>query len=260
MSFPDYMLDPNAVLKDNAQWRYKSAPNYTNTNRVFEETKSTNWGEGKLELLVQNLVKNWEKEASYKIDAKEWRTISQEKYEFRLNGGPASNANDMLRIGTYNASIGEHGVKGVYETKEMDFHSSHKLFKGVMKTFNWEVVELIGGPPKVAIKWRHWGVMSGNYRAKLSSGRTVRAKATGKLIEVFGMTTAEVNDKFQVTSLETFWEPDQMFRQLVEGGLEDFEEGLDVGEKVEAIEPEEGAGSAAPGATCPIGLNRSSKL
>ena len=96
------------------------------------------------------------------------------------------------------------------------------------------------------------GVMNGNYRAKLSSGRSVRAKATGKLIEVFGMTTAEVNDKFQVVSLETFWEPDSMFRQLIESGLEDLGDALGEGEKVEAIEAEEGAGSAAPGATCPI--------
>ncbi|TEB27865.1 hypothetical protein FA13DRAFT_1736042 [Coprinellus micaceus] len=252
MSFPDFLLDPNAVLKDDAKWRYNLRPDYTNTNNVFNQTKSTDWPDGSLQLLVQNLVKNWEKEASFKVDAKEWRTISQEKYEFRLNGGPPSSAEDMLRLGTYNALIGEHGVKGVYEIKGMDFSASHKLFKGAMKTFNWEVLELIGGPPKVAIKWRHWGVMTGNYRAKLSSGRSVRAKATGKLIEVFGMTTAEVNDKFQVVSLETFWEPDSMFQQLIENGLENLDDALGEGEKVEAIEAEEGAGSAAPGATCPI--------
>lgn len=93
--------------------------------------------------------------------------------------------------------------------------------------------------------------MSGNYRAKLSSGRSVRAKATGKLIEVFGMTTAEVNDKFQVVSLETFWEPDSMFQQLIENGLENLDESLEGGERVEAIEAEEGSG-AAPGGACPI--------
>lgn len=112
-------------------------------------------------------MKNWEKEASYKTDSKEWRTISQEKYEFRLNGGPASTAEDMLRLGTYNALIGEHGVKDVYEPQSMDFHASHKLFKGAMKTFNWEVLELIGVPPKVAIKWRHWGAFSSSTLAPI---------------------------------------------------------------------------------------------
>jgi hypothetical protein len=104
-------------------------------------------------------VKNWEKEASYKVDPKEWRTISQDHYSFHLNGGPGMNAEDMLRLGTYNALIGEHGVKGVYETTAMDFSKSHKLFKGAMKTFNWEVLEVLGGPPKVSVKWRHWGML-----------------------------------------------------------------------------------------------------
>lgn len=63
----------------------------------------------------------------------------------------------MLRLGTYNALIGEKGVAGVYEPSAMDFGASHKLFKGAMKTFNWEVLEVIGAPPKVSIKWRHWG-------------------------------------------------------------------------------------------------------
>lgn len=98
--------------------------------------------------------------------------------------------------------------------------------------------------------------MSGNYRAKLSSGRIVWAKATGKLIEVFGLTTAEVNDQFQVTFLETFWEPNQMFRQLVEGGLE-FSGGESVeGEQLDAIvldvEEHDGGPRAAGATSCPV--------
>lgn len=79
--------------------------------------------------------------------------------------------------------------------------------------------------------------MSGNYRAKLNSGRTVVAKAHNKLIEIFGITVAEVDEGFRIKFLETFWEPDQMFRQLVSGGMEDLEgEGeLREGEKVEEV-------------------------
>lgn len=90
--------------------------------------------------------------------------------------------------------------------------------------------------------------MSGNYRAKLNSGRTVIAKANNKLIEVYGVTVAEVNDKFQITFLETFWEPDQMFRQLVSGGLEELEESqkLKEGEKVEELHAVGGTG------VCPV--------
>ncbi|KAF8251716.1 hypothetical protein K440DRAFT_611960 [Wilcoxina mikolae CBS 423.85] len=246
-ALPDFLLDPNVVLKDEAAWRYKKAPDYSATNSTFESTKTTNWAPDSIEFLLQNLVKNWEKEASFKVDPKEWRTISQDSYEFHLNGGPALTADDMLKLGTYNALIGEHGVKGVYETTAMDFSKSHKLFKGAMKVFNWEVLEVLGGPPRVSIKWRHWGAMTGNYRAKLSSGRTVTAKASGKVIEVFGVTVAEVDDKFRIKYLETFWEPDQMFRQLVSEGIETIDDQeLKEGEKVEELVAVEG------GSRCPV--------
>jgi hypothetical protein len=37
---PDYMTDPNATLNDkDASWRFGRAPDYTNTRRVYEESK-----------------------------------------------------------------------------------------------------------------------------------------------------------------------------------------------------------------------------
>lgn len=41
----------------------------------------------------------------------------------------------------------------------MDFSKSHKLFKGAMKTFNWDVLEVLGALLKVSIEWRHWGML-----------------------------------------------------------------------------------------------------
>jgi len=36
---PDYLCDPNAVLKDrDAKWRYGRAPDYSNTRKVYEES------------------------------------------------------------------------------------------------------------------------------------------------------------------------------------------------------------------------------
>ena len=39
--------------------------------------------------------------------AGEWRTIVPEKYSFSCNGGEEYSVEDMLRLGTYNALIGE---------------------------------------------------------------------------------------------------------------------------------------------------------
>lgn len=38
-ALPDYLTDPDAVLKDaEAQWRYKKAPDYSKTRKVFADS------------------------------------------------------------------------------------------------------------------------------------------------------------------------------------------------------------------------------
>lgn len=51
-----------------------------------------------LETLVENLVKNWEIEASHKMDVSQWRTVDPEKYTFAINGGPPQDAEHMLKV------------------------------------------------------------------------------------------------------------------------------------------------------------------
>lgn len=36
---PDWVTDPNAVLGDNATWRYGRAPDYSQTRKMFEESE-----------------------------------------------------------------------------------------------------------------------------------------------------------------------------------------------------------------------------
>lgn len=38
---PDYVTDPDAVLKDQAHWRYGRAPDYTKTRKVYAESTYT---------------------------------------------------------------------------------------------------------------------------------------------------------------------------------------------------------------------------
>ena len=72
---PDILVDCNAVLGDHAKWRTPSgeAPDYSKANANFESQKTKAWDKGSLEDMVSNLVKNWEKEASYKVSQRSKR-------------------------------------------------------------------------------------------------------------------------------------------------------------------------------------------
>lgn len=124
--------------------------------------KRSNHVAGSLPELVENLVKNWEIEASFKTRLSDWRTINQERYTFGMNGLPASKVDYMLKAGTYNAILGSNEF---YCPEQNDMSASHKTFKRMMPTFAWEVLETYGDVPKVGIRWRHWGQMKHDYVA-----------------------------------------------------------------------------------------------
>jgi hypothetical protein len=60
--------------------------------------KQTNHEPGSLPSLVQNLVKNWEVEASFKPTLSDWRTIDHENYSFAINSGEPQSAEHMLEV------------------------------------------------------------------------------------------------------------------------------------------------------------------
>ena len=115
---------------------------------------------GSLPELVQNLVKNWEVEASFKTSLSDWRTIDHANYSFAINSSAPQTGEHMLKLGTYNAIISPNEY---YSPEYSDFASSHKTFKRMMPTFAWEVLEVYSGPPTVSFRWRHWGVMKNDY-------------------------------------------------------------------------------------------------
>ncbi|KAI9489777.1 hypothetical protein BDB00DRAFT_841366 [Zychaea mexicana] len=211
-NLPDFMTDPNAVLNDkDHEWRYNRLPDYKKVNEAFDKEKSVDHEEGSLNWLVSNLVKNWEKEMSYKLNPDQIRTINREKYRFSVNGGEWHSVENMLKIGTYNALIGDTEL---YKASESDFSDSHKLFKRCLRTFSWEVIEAYSGPPTVAFKWRHWGTMTGDLKVNLGNGQKLEAEATNEVVETFGVTVAKVNEKFEIEDLETFYDPSDLMRQL----------------------------------------------
>jgi hypothetical protein len=167
--------------------------------------------EGSLEFLVSNLVKNWEKEMSHKLRSDQIRTINPEKYRFAVNGKKWNGVEDMLAIGTYNALIGDTEL---YKSSELSFSDSHKLFKRALRAFSWEVIKVYSPPPTVAFKWRHWGKNDGDVSIETSSGAKYEAKASHKVIEVFGVSIAKVNDHFQIEELEVFFDPADSVTQI----------------------------------------------
>lgn len=148
---------------------------------------------------------------SHKLRADQMRTVNKEKYRFAVNGKEWRTADEMLKLGTYNALIGDTEL---YKASELNFVESHKLFKRALRAFSWEVLAVFSGPPGVAFKWRHWGLNSGDFTIQTNAGTTFKSKASNEVVEVYGMTLATVNDKFEIEDLEVFFDPDDSLRQL----------------------------------------------
>jgi hypothetical protein len=53
---------------------------------------------------------------------------------------------------------------------------------------------------------------------RLSKGEKVTAKAHGGLIEIQGITVAKVDEKIRLQSVETWFDPMEMFRQIAANG------------------------------------------
>jgi hypothetical protein len=129
--------------------------------------------------------------------------------------------NQTPQVGTYNAIIAPNEY---YSPDYSDFASSHKTFKRMMPTFAWEVLEVYSGPPTVAFRWRHWGVMKNDYVGINNKGEKVTAKAHGGPIDIQGVTVATVNDKVQLQAVRTWFDPLDMFRQIAPEGVVKKEE------------------------------------
>ncbi|PYH98133.1 hypothetical protein BO71DRAFT_316986 [Aspergillus ellipticus CBS 707.79] len=233
-ALPDYVLDPNAVLGDKeAAWRHGAPPDYSKTRSFYAETKTQTHEAGSLPFLVENLVKNWEIEASFKTNLADWRTIDHAKYHVTLNGGPPISGEHMLKVGTYNALITPNAY---YDPEHNDFEMSHKSFKRMMPTFAWEVLEVYSGPPVVVFKWRHWGVMARDYVGVNDKGEKVKIAAHGGPIDIQGVIIAKVNAALQLEQINVWFDPLEMFRQIAKGH--------------EQVPVAEGEAAAAP--TCPF--------
>ncbi|MGK7914931.1 MAG: ester cyclase [Prochloraceae cyanobacterium] len=205
---PLWVQDRDTVISSstNAEWREQVPPDYSRQKESFAKGRKYNHPEGSLEALVQNLVRTFEMEVSYKTNPQQWLSVVADKFKISTNGKKAYTAQDVVEQGTYNLFIepNEH-----YNSQEETFESSAELFhKAFPDGFLWEVSEVLSGPPKVIFKWRHWGTFSGAYKEYAPTGET---------IEICGVSIAEVTEDLKITSMEHFFDNSSFLTNLTKG-------------------------------------------
>ncbi|MBD2445685.1 ester cyclase [Nostoc sp. FACHB-152] len=195
-----------AEAANNVEWRYHQPPDYSRTNETLRREKQYNHLEGSLEAIVQNLVRTFEMEASFKSNPQQWISVVTDKFQMITNGGPAYTAEDIVQAGTYNLFLGDSDK---YKSSEEDFESSAHIFHNAFpEGFLWELVEVLAGPPNVTFKWRHWGTFSGSYKEQAP---------TGERVEIFGISIARVTDDLKIISIEHFFDNSSFLNKLATG-------------------------------------------
>lgn len=196
--------DRGDLADESIKWR-EGRPDYTKANVAFLKGRSMKHQAGSLELLVENLVKEWEMEASHKMDLAQWKTVEQSEYCVSANGGRVLPGAEAFEMGNYNWLM-EACPAHLYDSKAHTFESSHKLITGAFSEgFPWELLRVFSGPPKVAIEWRHWGKVTGPYKG---------LQGNGEEIEMRGFGVITVNDKLKVCKIEIYYKPDEFLQAL----------------------------------------------
>ncbi|MEA5578771.1 SnoaL-like polyketide cyclase [Anabaena sp. UHCC 0451] len=208
-NLPLWVQDRDTVIEysTNVEWRYQTPPDYTRSKENLAKESTCNHLEGTLEAIVQNLVRTFEMEVSFKSNPQQWLSVVNDQFRVSTNGGKEFTSADLSAQGTYNLFMAdsEH-----YKASEESFESSAKLFHSTFpQGFPWEVLEVYSGPPNVTFKWRHWGHFQGAYKDFAPTGETV---------EIIGMSVARVTDDLKVISLEHYFDNNLFLAKLTAGG------------------------------------------
>jgi hypothetical protein len=201
----DTVLD--SIKSADIQWRNDTVPDYTRSNQNLATESVCNHITGSLESIVQNLVRIFELEASCKTNPQQWLSVVQDKFRASTNGGKELTAEELGKLGTYNAFMPDSEF---YKSSEESFESSHKIFHSSFpQGFPWELLEVYSGPPVVTFKWRHWGHFKGAYKDFAPTAET---------IEIIGMSVARVTDDLKILAMEHYFDNSQFLQRLTAGG------------------------------------------
>ncbi|MEM7580060.1 MAG: SnoaL-like polyketide cyclase [Mastigocoleus sp.] len=206
---PLWVRDRDEVISQSveASWRYDVPPDYSESKAGLAAESLCNHVEGSLENLVQNLVRTFEMEVSFKSNPQEWLSVVSDKFRMSSNGGKDFTAADVSQQGTYNLFMGDTPD---YRASEETFESSGKLFRTAFpKGFLWEILEVYSGPPNVTFKWRHWGTFNGSYKDY---------SPTGEIVEIIGMSLAIVTEDLKIIRVEHYFDNAEFLAKLTTNG------------------------------------------
>ncbi|HLP91685.1 MAG TPA: ester cyclase [Nostocaceae cyanobacterium] len=208
-NLPLWVQDRDRVIAESTgvEWRYQTPPDYTRSKENLAQESTRNHLAGSLEDIVQNLVRTFEMEVSFKSNPQQWLSIVNDKFRISTNGGKEYTAADLSAQGTYNLFMADSQH---YKASEESFESSAKLFHSTFpQGFPWEVLEVYSGPPNVTFKWRHWGHFRGAYKDYAPTGETV---------EIIGISVARVTDDLKIVSVEHYFDNTLFLEKLTAGG------------------------------------------
>ncbi|MCJ8282356.1 MAG: ester cyclase [Rivularia sp. ALOHA_DT_140] len=191
-----------------SEWRGGNPPDYSESNQGLAQESRIHHPMGSLEAIVENLVRAFELEASFKTNTQQWVSVVNDKFRMSSNGGQQFTAEDISQSGTYNLFIGDTPE---YKASVENFESSGRLFRSAFpKGFLWEVLEVYSSPPNVTFKWRHWGTFNGPYKDYAP---------TGEVVEIIGMSMAQVTDDLKIINVEHYFDNSQFLAKLTSGGF-----------------------------------------
>lgn len=208
-NLPLWVQDRDTVIaySTHAEWRYQTPPDYSRSKENLAKESTRNHVEGTLEAIVQNLVRTFEMEVSFKSNPQQWLSVVNDQLRVSTNGGKEYTAADLSAQGTYNLFMADSQH---YKASEESFESSAKLFHSTFpQGFPWEVLEVYSSPPNVTFKWRHWGHFQGAYK---------NFAPTGETVEIIGVSVAHVTDDLKVLALEHYFDNNLFLEKLTAGG------------------------------------------
>ena len=126
----------------------------------------------------ENVVKNWEIEADFEPEIKNWRDIDHANFSPCINGGVPQSAKHMLKLAPPTRSYPQR----ILRSCKLGLCIQPQDVKRTMPTLAWELMEVQSGPPLVAyFERRRWG--------------NLVAEAHGRQIDIQGMAVAKVKDE-----------------------------------------------------------------